>query len=94
MSPADPPRGPLATTGATTMTTISDDEIGRLVEKMKRPDNSYSLLDLEAAVMKEFGLSAKIAKRLVRAWDRRSCISASQLSRLWEAAEAAERGGR
>ena len=65
---------------------ISDDELRRLTEKVKRSDNSYSLLDVEAAVIEEFELSARIAKQIVRAWDRRSCVSNSQLARLWNVA--------
>jgi hypothetical protein len=66
--------------------TMSKTEYLRLTEKVMRSDRSYSLRDVEQVAMEEFGLSAVAARQVVRAWDRRLCITSADLEKLWNLA--------
>ena len=65
------------------MMKITCDEMGRLVEKVMKPDNSFDLRDVERELVAETGMSAKDAKRVVRAWDRQMQVRPGDLAKLW-----------
>ena len=64
------------------MMKITCDEMGRLVEKVMKPDNSFDLRDVERELVAETGMSAKDAKRVVRAWDRQMQVRPGDLAKL------------
>jgi hypothetical protein len=49
---------------------ITRQVVNDLIDSVKRPNDQFSLYDLEKAAMDEFGFSAADAKRLVRKLDR------------------------
>jgi hypothetical protein len=69
------------------MTLPTAEDMRRLVEMVKKPDNSFDLHDIETAVAAEFDLSAKDARRIVQAWDRQNCISPDALDAMWTSAD-------
>ena len=68
------------------MTIPTAEDMKRLVETVKKPDNSFDLHDIETAVAAEFDLSAKDARRFVQSWDRQNCISPDALDAMWRSA--------
>jgi hypothetical protein len=65
------------------MTDITREAIEEIVESVEKPDGSFDLRDVEKAVAARFGLSAREAKRLVRALDRAMVIGTEGLTRLF-----------
>jgi hypothetical protein len=67
-----PPVRPPAISAA--MIRVTDQDIERLIEKIRQPDTTFPLRDLEAAVVAEFDIDAELAHKIVAAWDRENTV--------------------
>ncbi len=63
--------------------TITLTDVMRLREKVKAPDGVFDLRNVERAIMEEFGVSAKVAKTIVRQVDRARTGRAKTLAQYW-----------
>jgi hypothetical protein len=50
----------------------NDADLHRIAEQVEGPDHVFHLGDVERAVMREFSLGLKEARRIVNNWDRRA----------------------
>lgn len=64
-------------------TEITKAEWAALVKTIKRPDNSFDLVDLAGAVMAKFNVDERTAKRLVQRYDQQMAMKPSDEARLW-----------
>ena len=58
---------------------ITAEMIDRIVEKVKGPDNRFSLRDVERELAAETGISLQDARRAVRARDRKMLLRPEDL---------------
>jgi len=65
------------------MIEITVQQLKRIKEKVKKPDNSIDLRDIQRELVAETGMSAKDARRIVRAWDRQMLIRPGDLAKLF-----------